>query len=1715
LRLLVFGLVSILLMALFLVILLFPAQRTPMLVITMTNYKAPLPPNSWAREDMMAFVPLHRQTLEVVDISTYATPASMISNVKTALESAAERTPREALMLYISAYGALDGQGRSTIILPSSDPQDSSTWISLEALLLAIRSAKVDPDVNIVVVLDCNQLGANWAVGQLYPGFADGVRDAVRSAKMENLGVFTSAEPGQTSYSAPELHGTVFGYFMRLAIQGQADLPVQGGNGDRKVSFYEMTSFVRHHVSQWVRRHRYAEQTPLGFAFQDFSVAWCYDGRPPQLRLPQQRSTPRSGSTPEAEPPAKPILVDHFLGQPDSGPIPALVSGPEASAGRIPLDELIEERKAKLDFQEISGLDGGRFPRHNIKEETLDQLWLTLDVFIERGVYSRDPIGMERFRRDILQLEALSVAGPSYRPASQSLAGSLFSRIPGLAAATERTLPVSSIPQADLFGRISAADRADIVTLIDGLKRRGEVDKVEPTAEETAAAQTLPEGAEATPAKPKPPPPTASEKLAKAWSVFTMGPDPQQPPPRRGYAARVMGAWQVAQIAQRDNGPTLAELVSYIGTADAAFQPGLVEGQWLAMMLAHLDRPPNATVPPEMLIASLQTRSLAEQASVPRDIRAHHWLWSPLLEGDKRRLAGEDLLMLDPVDRADDITAEFQAANALFQTASQRASEASYALAVRDRAFWELTELACWLTRPLPPEQLVGRAGAIDMQVTSRLVPLIKSAEKLASNIEQSLADGSTSTDLFMGDAQSVDQGIQELREQFLAECLRLTGGAPADVATLHEIDLALRVGNIPAEVRRRLRWRRFAISERLVATQKPIAVTESQASAPPPPGRITNLDRIAAWGRHPALVLLEPNPANRATMDVTTAASDNRGLLVAEVAAAGEMLRQRLAEVPGDALADLEQAQAQLLQTGPDRMVVREGRGRADQLVRAVVGLSPYLRWPDAADRVLRSDLHQMLAQRSVRAMNDFYGPLQLRSDPFFATTVTNDLMAAQHVVTVGGRIEPVQDGPLRDRQARLLAASAAGLVPMTPSLPVTGLEPRIEREFSIEVTSGIPTGTAAVWIRDQDGPTMSIEGPDGQRHRRLPLAMKPDQAGIVKLPYAIDLDNLRGHGPRMEALSLYRGHSFKHPFTVETPGGAERRYVNPGPQPTFINVIGEAARRGSTVLVLDSSDSMKNPMEIEGPTTKPTTRLDVARAAVRQMMQRLVNQGRYNVGVQFYGHRVARYIQSNDLVARNPDWPGSEIPADLDPAVDVQNILTLGRFTEVQRQQVNERLDKLRPWGETPLFLAIREAIRDFEDDSPEHSKSIVVITDGLDYTFNPENPVSIDDVLEAMPDPPIPLYIVGFRLAAEDRAQAERDFGRLARETGGRFFSADQATTLAQALNATLLREVRYQVTDTTNNQQLGDNLIGEITKSPPRTGPPHDFKVDLQSDIADITQNVSLLPGQALEMFLSRDGRYLENRQYLEGDPKFSPPVPRDYTIRTRYVVGLHRPQWDGPIVDFPVSFQQAEPADFVPPPVEVWIEITPQTPRNDGQSRVYYDMQIEPRLPVAVVDCTDAQWPPEARRAAVRAWWKTTPTPPSESVGVGIAEQPLPSGLGRTVQGVTGMRYITRVDAGVGDDPTRVTVLETYDESAIDLNAVRVMMSPPPDAILRRVDLENRLIIHKFEYLNTDPNLVRDRYQLQFTTREDIQRDAYALEQPEIIEVPRMPDVLRP
>ena len=264
-----------------------------------------------------------------------------------------------------------------------------------------------------------------------------------------------------------------------------------------------------------------------------------------------------------------------------------------------------------------------------------------------------------------------------------------------------------------------------------------------------------------------------------------------------------------------------------------------------------------------------------------------------------------------------------------------------------------------------------------------------------------------------------------------------------------------------------------------------------------------------------------------------------------------------------------------------------------------------------------------------------------------------------------------------------------------------------------------GAPTERVAVFVRDAKG---RIDGTT----QFLDLAsLNADDPSAGRLELKVPTAALVGRGPDTRGRRAAADQRLHHPFLLRPTGGARVDF-----KPFRLWAADRRAGRPQPQAGLDHFHSRLLEQHVGAyrdgrPGRRPSD--SAARSGQDRPARHALGtggQGDARVGVIFYGHRVGWNLKNPEQILRQTDY-ARPIPDDLRPSEDVETVLPLGRFDSVVAGGVFDLMKSLKPWGETPLYLSVIQAVGEFAADEPGTEKSIVVITDGANYQFNSPNP------------------------------------------------------------------------------------------------------------------------------------------------------------------------------------------------------------------------------------------------------------------------------------------------------------------------------------------------------------------------------------------------------
>ncbi len=1657
---------ALLLVAGFVVWLVWTPLRTPFLVATVTNYGPPISPNAWAREDVERFHGLDQAEVLKCSEVPWESSETGVRELRRQLDSAPPGGPDKNLVIvYLSMHGAVNAAGEPCLLPPGASASDSSQWLRVRELLDDLfgqgQTGSRGDKVRKLLVLDANRMDANWRLGLLYNGFADRLPLVVEEANIPNLVVLSSAGPGQIGWAAPELTGSVFGYFFWQGLKGAADVE-KTGNGDRIVSLRELYDYLQAHVGQWVRENRSDIQRPLLL--------------PDTVDFPLVHARSRDTTVlPEPEPARDARWSE----------VSALWQLHEQLRRQVP------DRWNPLGWAEC---------QHKL---------LRLEQLLEAGkAYEAE---FSDTRKELESLTGTLAQGPP----RQELA---MHSLP-LARQWGRWPSDIELQQLPAPWRKSAGKPGDV----DPPAKAEEKVEAKPAGKAAAKSKTSGEKPADGVAADAP----AAELPSPATPPELSEPRQPKPAPRYGYLAAASEGWN--WFGEHPERGKLPELFQFLDRADRNAKTDLVEVHFLRMLDAHLEATV-WTRGARSVQRALAVRNLAEQAAAPLDERTLYWAVPLVDQADQQRRLAEDHLFVGTRKKLLEADAAWNKAageddkSGTYQEALEQTRRFAEALKLRDTLWAEVPYLAEWRLARLreggpPDEDLQGLltatqtwAAALDdalqreswtpelnnmgPQVESRRTTWQRVFSKACSDLETAGEDRQTLRVLGTVLAVPLVTGPQrnELRDKYL----RIRRQQAANAGSAHQV----------------------ALNEN--ADDRATAGEEGSAGS-------RYLERLAAWTVHPALQVLDRANGSAgdapSQLRVPGTAENSAKLL----AAAGEEVRRLLRTLPSAAEERLAETNRLLAATGAEAatpVTVRAGCSQADRWVRAAAPLLGRQPWSDLnADPVRRLgsiDRYFLLLWHAKRTLDDFWGPAPEHDRSFFAAAARDDLESAQELChqATGPAWGPV------DLAAQLVErekTAQEGIQSQSRDLAIIPDEPYSKHGLAVTLAAGLPPGEAAVYLDGLQGRELPLRVGEQPVVERLDVPV--GGASTHQLEYQVDLAGVSG----LQAVALYRGHVYRRDLVVERPlSGVEIASVPTPATESVLTVYGQAWQRTSVLFVFDCSGSMLERVTLERGRKEP--RIKLARQTLEAILERLANSEKpYDVGVMLYGRRVGWNPapgRENELVIRDPNNPDRFLPKpddlDVHPSDDVETILRLGPFTQAKRREVNRELDASQPMGETPLYLSIVRAIESFPPESASGRRHIVVITDG----FNEQSSggtrgvmkfrKDVEDLLRRPGNQGTHLDIVGFNLAPRDAGERQslKDLQALTTQTGGVFYSVQDPSGLLKALEKSLnllqyiVRPAGGGASLTPQPLELGTTC--RIDSSPDR---PRAYVAEIADTDRPAQAEVVIVGGESLELYLADDPRTGQRRlihhRYDTDSPSPSlrearENVPDPLDPDRPVYLGAHLPEWQGTSLRFPLSVQNADAALFSPRPAEAWVQIKPILPKGSKADRVYpfYDLSFEPERPVPVLSCLASNWPVEAKQAEISVWCKFTKTTPDKIIA--LAQLP---GEPIRLDSVPDVTLEVELKRGSRpEDPWQVNVVERHPVGP-DLVSLKVDLEPFPNKIIHRFNPAAGTVRHTF-FCNASAATI-DTYSVRLTARKRLFEKAVAPPQPFVVTVPRL------
>ena len=1189
-----------------------------------------------------------------------------------------------------------------------------------------------------------------------------------------------------------------------------------------------------------------------------------------------------------------------------------------------------------------------------------------------------------------------------------------------------------------------------------------------------------------------------------------------------------------------------------------------VDRELLGRWLDNLGRPP-ASVPaePPQIVAARTLYASGPDASwqaAPRlpglildaiarsrttrftaDVRCDRFIGAlaPQADSDRnRRLAGDLFFLGDP--------AELPRAETLARGAIERSQQAAVAaetlsdvFSAADRMLDELPWLAAWWSAEVVANEIstLSQNDGLSTQTVPRdfdWPALIEASVTLESTIAELDTDAMRDRDnpaAKLDDLRVrrgiVEAALQPLRDAFQVTVDKLQSSAPDSADTLGRIRRLLHTPLVHGDARMRLLTRAAELERRFADVKSPDG-TALERRPVPDPSVITS-----AWTSWRGLVV---NPV----VPVLTAQS-------AGVPARPGRPEEVTAALAGQ-VADVAAAIANAEREQPGTPLTAKAGGddldlgitqREDLVTRnlaAVTCTRPGLTRP-AYLRLKFLNWHDRMVAAANDALDDFWhGDFDRDHDGSGVTRSPWCFTAAKVLIDKAAElIEYAQLDHGATKRSEVLARLAtltAGGSTRDAAFGTVRLEPRTmpvvrtERgdlpmnTATLAPREGVPPGIAATWFAEseQGRPLRVAEIDAGGPRERLPLEVAESRRE-TKLAWRIDYDavtNLTDEGRPSDGVQVldmvtwFRGHRLVVAAPLATATSVRvMEWEQQPPGSPRVTVRGDITRNQTVAVVFDCSGSMGQRLP-DG-----RTRLEAGRTAVYEVLEEIARDGGWAASLWLYGHRTkwtrdrrGRYAaELTDAGKRDRDkkTAGGDGSYSLIPGNDVEQVMDLQPLVPLQVVRMRGLLDVVTPGGETPLYLAIDEALRgDFPPLNPGPGH-VLVVTDGANDQSGGRITSSADVLrtlarlnLRRQPRDRVRIDVIGFDLLAGvfDRELRLQDLQSLAADSGGVYHDATDPRKLSVALRASL-QSSRWHV-EGGQAPRESSTLGAAVTLPAPIEGTTDTYDVVLEAGAVSPRRRVSVKGDEGLELFVAGRGRELQFRRYDGGTEQgirdTSGVIPDPLSPDRTWFVAAHLARREGQAVTFPISVQNGVADGFSPRPVELWAVVQPLGPAGPvGLTYTFFDLDFQRGRPVPVLDLRARDWPPGADAAEIKAWFRFEPA--ETEVAIPVTEF-LPA-IERQIplKNLPGSSLLVLVKPIDSPTSLKLTVIEEHPPAlAAALPLLRVIVSPACRRAVHMLTPGGSRVRHEFVIETLDGQLPPDVL-LRVTRADTIKREA--------------------
>ena len=1660
-------------------------QYVPVIGAFASGYRLPLGPLKLGHEDRallaamgMPSVKLFRpRTISWKDVSAELRTASSDEIIAGLAQQVAGARPggpgQNMVIVYLSMLGMVDARGEACLVPPLAADADigppGSRHVSVRRLLESVRRA-VPPQVGVLAVLDACQGELSWPLGIADGGFPVAVQATMATATetLPRTWVLLPAGPGQTAHGHPLEGGTVFGTLFSRGMRGAADSKPYG-NGNGEVDLAELVAYLAVEVDRRSLTSHGEHQTPA-----------LYPAAPAAAVAPRL-SWARAWHITEA--------IEH---------------------------KAVLERVAALPRNVVQA--GGTSTPTADDTWWLAERWKAADSLHRIGQHLR-PALWQMYVQSLLRCEALRDGGIGCLSELRTVETQV-ERLE-LEITSKVFSNVEYLPSIRLQ-RLARAERAfevppDVTAWTRDMER---LVGTPPAGRGEGQASKIPEAA------------SASEWVLRA---------------ERGWL------WLAARIDERrpiDRG-MLERWLEAIGEPAAGITSEAPEIHTARMVCRYTPedvwrRDPD--LPPHLIrlvgkardaLFALDVRTdklvdlLTPRQRVAGDLRRAFDL---LFVGDAAAIAEARKIVSESDARIDESVAFVELMSESYRYADELLDELPWLA-----AWWgQEKRIAAANEDPSAAEAAIGAEPEWPriLDAVSQFYDLMAAGPRdaiAATRVAGSDVDKIRVelTDRYAARSAEIKALLEPLRDAFYNAVADLSVAAPDTVETLARIRRLLTTPLVRGEDRMRLIRRADSLQQRFVLVKVPEA---TEAGLPTSAGAETTLAAWTAWREsfiHPVALLLDSEAQGLAARPVQPAEiAAGLGSAVGGIRRSIDSLSATLAA--GDARQREADERVGALTKPWDLFLAEIERlsslGAAELAARRLTSVSVHEgQGPSVAIRTsLLAAWHDRLVTAANEALDDLWAGVD-PSAPMWCIEAARSFlevveevvpeMKLQHGVVprrrLAARVTAFEKllGPVGEGWGRLDMSGATLRVfpkPFLQDIAIRQARLRVEPPFADGLARlSFATSLASAPLplaQTAGGPTAILP---------LPFAAADKQVGAewryvdnVAEILGIDPQATATTAPVVEAMAWFRGHRLVTRLPVATT--ATMRVVEWNAPPAIaprITVGGDVPRNQSVAIVFDCSGSMGQRL------ADGRSRLEAGREALYEVLEQLARDGGWNASLWLYGHRTrwsrdqrGRYTsgltKAGELDRDKTLAEGGKF--NLVPGDDVEQVMDLQPLVPVQLQRIRAIIDAQQPGGETPLYLAIDEALRnDFAgaDPGPGH---VLVVTDGANDQSGGRIRSS-GDVLRTLSAinfrrgrlNPLHVDVIGFDLQPNgiDRQVRLQDLQSLAADSGGRYFDATDPRKLASALRSSL-QQVRFRLSGA--DAPAASSELGGVLEVPlPVAGTSVPYDVLLDTGPPTPKRGVRVWGGERLQLHATARGRSLQFRRYDGGTEQglrdSQSLLPDPASPGRIWFLGAHMAHREGPMVRFPLSVQNGEADAFSPRPKAIWIEVQPASAAGpEGMPYTFFDMDFQLGRPVPVLDLAAHDWPANASSATIRSWIHFDDPAADLSIplaGIGPGEKSF------DVPGMPGSTVTVRRLPATTRGEVLVTVLEEHPlEVSNDLPVLHVAVTRGCRRSLHVTARGVQRVRHEFTILATDGEIGPEAV-LQITTRRRFQANA--------------------